>query len=340
MSENIVTTNNNIKTNTDKFNQGSFPQDWTAYNTAQTKEIEFFMKLLADMCFLIPNSEYHKGRPTLPLPDMIFCSALKVYFGFSLRRFVGFMDIAKEKGYIDCVCSYSTISNYMRKPELTQLLHKLIRMSSLPLRSVEKDFAADSSGFSTSRFARYFSFKHGRDLKYRQWIKVHLMCGTKTNVVTDVQITEGNASDYPQLKLLVDNTAEVFQINEISCDKAYSGRSNLQLVADHGGTPYIPFKKNARAIKRGCRIWREMFHHFQYRRDEFMKHYHKRSNSETVFHMIKTKFRDNVKSKDRIAQINELLLKVLCHNICVVIQEMHELGIEPRFYDYEFNKTN
>jgi len=33
------------------------------------------------------------------------------------------------------------------------------------------------------------------------------------------------------------------------------------------------------------------------------------------------------KTKD--AQVNELLAKVLCHNICVVIQEMHELGLKP-----------
>lgn len=32
-----------------------------------------------------------------------------------------------------------------------------------------------------------------------------------------------------------------------------------------------------------------------------------------------------------MAQINEVLLKVLCHNICVVIQEINELGIEPNF---------
>jgi len=29
--------------------------------------------------------------------------------------------------------------------------------------------------------------------------------------------------------------------------------------------------------------------------------------------------------------MNELLLKVLCHNICVVIQEMMELGIKSEF---------
>ena len=28
-------------------------------------------------------------------------------------------------------------------------------------------------------------------------------------------------------------------------------------------------------------------------------------------------------------QTNEALCKVLCHNVCVLIQETHELGIEP-----------
>lgn len=74
-----------------------------------------------------------------------------------------------------------------------------------------------------------------------------------------------------------------------------------------------------------------MYHFFMFQREEFMEYYHQRSNAEIVFHMIKSKFGDSVRSKTKTAQINELLLKVLCHNICVVIQEMHELGIEAIF---------
>jgi len=29
---------------------------------------------------------------------------------------------------------------------------------------------------------------------------------------------------------------------------------------------------------------------------------------------------------------NEVLCKILCHNICCVIQAMYELGIEPTFW--------
>jgi len=64
-------------------------------------------------------------------------------------------------------------------------------------------------------------------------------------------------------------------------------------------------------------------------------HYHKRSNVETTFSMIKEKFGTLLLSKTEIAQFNEVLCKVLYHNICVIIQSMYELGIEPVFWNDE-----
>jgi hypothetical protein len=40
----------------------------------------------------------------------------------------------------------------------------------------------------------------------------------------------------------------------------------------------------------------------KYQRAEFLEHYHKRSNVETTFHMIKSKFGDAVLSKSEPAQ--------------------------------------
>ena len=47
--------------------------------------------------------------------------------------------------------------------------------------------------------------------------------------------------------------------------------------------------------------------------------------------MIKAKFRDHVRSKTDVAMKNEVLCKVLCHNICCLVSAIYELGITPTF---------
>ena len=66
--------------------------------------------------------------------------------------------------------------------------------------------------------------------------------------------------------------------------------------------------------------------------DTTLEHYHKRSNVESTFSMIKRKFGDSLRSKTDVAMVNEALAKVLCHNIVVLIHEMYELGIDPIFW--------
>jgi len=47
--------------------------------------------------------------------------------------------------------------------------------------------------------------------------------------------------------------------------------------------------------------------------------------------MIKGKFGDALRSKGTVAQHNEVLRKVLCHNLCCRVASIYELGIEPTF---------
>src|SRR5467141_3198990 len=215
------------------------------------------------------------------------------------------------------------------------LLHSLmsttlVTFSSLPLKGIENNFAVDSSGFSTCRFVRWFNKKYGREIDNREWVTVHLMCGVDTKIVTSVDVSGWAANDTPFFVPLLERTAKYFQVQEVSADKAYISRKNLAATAKLGAMPYIPFKTNtALPIKNS--VWAEMYHYFMYNREDFLAHYHKRSNVETAFSMIKGKFGDSVRSKHDIGQLNEVLCKVLCHNLCVLIQAIHELGIEPRF---------
>ena len=138
-----------------------YTQNWPAYNKSQIEEKDTFLKLLAELADTVPEPLGEPtGRPRLPMRDMVFTSALKVYTTFSCRRFMSDMRMALEKQYLTKGCAFSSISNYMMNPELTPILHHLIAMSALPLKSVETKFAIDSTGFRTTIFSDYCKIKH------------------------------------------------------------------------------------------------------------------------------------------------------------------------------------
>jgi hypothetical protein len=102
------------------------------------------------------------------------------------------------------------------------------------------------------------------------------------------------------------------------------------LTIPPGGTPYICFKSNTTAAGGG--LMAKMFHLYNLNRNEYLGHYHKRSNVETTNAMIKAKFGDWIRSKTDVAMRNEALAKVLCHNICCLIQSHYDLGVVPLFW--------
>lgn len=120
-------------------------------------------------------------------------------------------------------------------------------------------------------------------------------------------------------------------MQEVSADKGYSSRNNMTLVSQIGGVPYIPFKSNASGSSGGSPVWAKMYLKFKNNQEDFMRHYHKRSNIESVFSMIKARFGNGLRSKHEVSQDNEIMLKVLCHNLCVLVQEMFMRGIDINF---------
>lgn len=305
----------------------TYPQNWPAYNAAQTSEKDTFLTLLVALCSDIIQPEYRIGRPGLPLADMVFVSALKVYSGFSARRFDSDVRTAYRQGFTSIAPSFTSVNRYIAKPALTKILNELVHSSAEPLSVIEVDFAADSTGFSTSRYERWFDAKWGKERSQKQWLKAHLMTGVKTNIVTAVKVTPGNVHDSPMLPDLLDRTAQGFSMKEVSADKAYLSDANLRRIEAYGAYPYIPFKSNTTG--EGSPMWRRLYGYFMVNEASWKDHYHKRSNVETTISMIKGKFGDSLKSKSETAQVNEVLLKVLCHNICVLIQAMHEYGVTP-----------
>lgn len=308
-------------------------QSWSAYNQGQTQERDLFMQLFRELCSGIVEPPQKMGRPRLPLGDMVFAAGLKVYRGNSARRFTGDMKDAHAKGMVAKVPHFNSVLRSFDNEELTPVLLEMIRLSALPLKAVEQDFAIDSTGFSSTQLVgQWKGAKYGdkQVRKEHDWLKVHAMTGVRTNIVVAVEVTGPNKGDAPRFPLLLEEATQDFNVRRVLGDKAYSSYANMDFAAEKGVTPFVMFRDNA-TTNTGCETWDQLLHMLRFQKREFMKAYHKRSNVESTFSAIKRVFGDFVRSKNRTAQINEVLFKILCHNLRQVIFAMFELGIAPDF---------
>ena len=319
----------------------TYKQDWPAYNKAQGTEKRRVRVLLHDLCRKLPIRR-RAGTKKGPLPhlpsDAVFTMAYKVYCRFSARRFSTDLLEAHEMGFISKPIPGMKATAFLEDPFYTPILKELIGYSARPLRSVETQFAIDSSGFGTSRYEKWYDQKYGVTRTRCQWVKTHIASGVKTNVVTAVRILDKDAGDSPQFVPLVKETEKHFEIGEVSADKAYLSVENFETVAECGGQAFIAFKSNSTGAVGG--VFEKAFHFFQFNQEEYMKHYHLRSNVESTFSAIKRKFGDSVRSKNDTAMVNEVLCKLLCHNLTCLIQEQETLGIVPIFWPDEPGDQN
>ena len=308
--------------------QKTYQRDWRAYDKAQNNEPKHFEVLLRALCDRVEQPrQYGQGRPLSIVSDMVYCGVYKVYQQLSRRRVMTDIERVHERGFIDQVPSDSSISRFLNQSYVTSLLKYLVIISALPLVSVEKTFAIDASGFATQSYLRHYNVKRGREEKKARYVKAHVLCGTKSHIVTAAEVSESNVSESPLLPHLLRTTLGNFDAQELYADMGYLSKNNFEVTENVGTQLFIPFKVNTTPVD-GDDAWARAWKFFAYKNDEFRAYYHQRSQVETVFHMDKSKTGAAVKAKNPTAQFNEVLCKILNHNIMVLIHEAYELRIE------------
>lgn len=309
---------------------GSHGQDWPAYYASQVNEKPLFFKILGELSKEVVEPEYVTGRRPFPLGDMVSSMVYKVYSNLSSQRFQYDLREAQAKGLIGTAPSSNTLSEYMRDESLTDVLRQLVTKSSLPLAGAETIFAADSTGFGIPLRRTWFNRHTERREKRRNYMKLHVMVGVGSNIITCAEPSEGSANDRTYLSRLVEGTARYFDISEVSADAGYLSGENMRTVLLAGGIPYIAFYKNcALDADYKTTFWKDMLYLYMTRHPRFMDRYYLRNNVEASFASMKAKFGGRLRSKSTAGQFNEALCKALCHNICVLIHSMHETKIDP-----------
>ena len=317
----------------------TYRQDWHTYNAYQCDEKDRVRLLLASLCEGIESPVRRgRGRPRHALGDVVYAATMKTFVGLSGRRASTDMSDCMGMGFMGRAPKYNTIFDYMERPEMTPLLQALVQESATPIAEIDREraFGLDGTGFSTSVYDRWLVAEHGSDKEEaekqqeRFSLKLTICIGVRSKIITYAVANDGTPGESKLLPMLTQKTAERFKVEEVLADKGYHGLPNLTAIEALGAKAYIPFKDNSRGD--GPEIWRRLYHLYMFHRDEFLAHYHQRSNVEGVFSAIKRKFGTHVRAKSLDAMVNEALLKCLCHNLSVLVRAIHELGLDPTFW--------
>lgn len=224
-------------------NQQTVQRNWSLYNAAQTSEKLLFMRILNDAVNSM-NIEYAykgNGRPSIGMEDMIKCCVIKVFNGFSCRRTVPDLHMAKGLGYIEYIPHFNSISNYMKLPEMTEYLNQLYKILALPFVGIENYFAIDSTGFGKYNTV-WLNFKWKKS-QFKSFNKLHIITGVRTNIIVIAKITDARSHDVLNFSNLLKRTCKHFNVREIYADKGYLSSYNCRDAANLGVVPYIMPKR-------------------------------------------------------------------------------------------------
>ena len=244
-----------------------YSQDWPLYDKANRREkLMFFRILKAAIEHLELKYAYAgNGRPRAFLSDVVKALCIKSYHGYSSWRCESELNIAKSMGIIDQVPKRATLNKYNKDPKVTAILQDLIGIIAEPLALVEITFAADATGISKSygnSTWKKVRFTAAEEEKRRDYVKLHIITGCKTNVICVAKITKGTAHESPFLKELLQKTARTFKPQHVCADAGYLSHDNVNFIRYKlKAKPWIMPKSNSGASERGrMSAWNSVLH--------------------------------------------------------------------------------
>lgn len=317
--------------------QKTYDQDWAIYTPAMGQDKLMVYRIIKDSVdYLdIPYEYPGNGRPKVDYSDIIKSLCIKSYHNLSSWRLESELKIARAMGIINIIHKKSTLNKYIQDKMVTKYLRQLYQVIAEPLKDVEIYFAADGSGISNSYGrSRWMTIRHTKkeEKQRRFYSKLHIMIGTKTGIIASARITDGHAHESPYFRPLLDDTAKIFTLKEVSADAGYIGKENVEAVAKVGAAPFIMPKRGIHVPMRGpMSAWGAMLRLWKHHQIYFAEHYHRRSKVESSFSASKRKFGDFCRCKLPETQENEILCRVVCYNASVLSKALLSYDLNSGF---------
>jgi transposase len=301
------------------------------YNAFRKNEHSLILPIIA---LAVSSSEppYHAkpegtvGGPPADPKAIVVCLLIRAIFGYSYRSVYSFLASSREYrevcGIAKRLPGCNTIQEHCKDvPE--RYLDGLIRLTAaLILQAQDRtkcDAGSDSTGLFTRKYGRWLEVRNSRRRKKRRFVKFHAHATTDAEMpfFLSAKVTKGYKADSKQFRDLLRKTGGIVEIIEDEAlDKEYLSRLNAQLIANIGAHPYVALKENtSSALSHGYPAWNSMVHEAWEHKEEYDKHYHRRSVVEGLFNAFKERFGREAASKIRHNQNVDVFCRVLAWNV-------------------------
>lgn len=305
----------------------AYRQGRPSCNAARVNGYRHLRALLADLCRAPPAPAPRPGRPPVPPPAAALAAASKAYSTTSARRLRGELGDAGAAGHVSRAPHSNGVPNSFDSEGAAGIPPDFIARSAAPLAEVESQLAADSTGLAGGRYAQWVDEKWGTPKRRVAWVELHAMAGTRTHAVTSARAPERGSGGATQFPGLVAATAERFTVGEVGAGKAYLCRTDFAAVDAIGGTLYPAFEKSGTGGVGGPLA--EAYHPFALNREEYGRHYRRRSGAGPALSMVGRESGESLRAKAGRAVRSEALARVVAHAPCGVPAAACALGASP-----------
>ncbi len=252
---------------------------------------------------------------------------MKIFFKTDYR---GIIEILKDSPDLCKVFDLSRIPHFTTLQKASKRLLALSIANQLLEASVRlfgqseriELAAADSTGMEAGHISRYFvRRKRSKQLEtvektyYRRWPKLAVVCDCSNHMVLSAITTRGPGVDVNQFQRVMTPAVNRYTIEHILADAGYDSESNHRFAREtHNVNSTIPPKHGRPTTKPFRGKYRRLM-----QEDFDRETYGQRWQVETVFSMIKRNQGEALRSRTYWAQNREMMLKVLTHNIGIIL---------------------
>jgi hypothetical protein len=334
-----------------------------AWEAVPTEVPRLLARLLDDALPLLtppPEADPRGGRPRVPLRAILYQAIMRVAWRQSLRSIRGDMRSVEHlalnpHGGV----SRSTLSRFLKDPSSTELLEKLLAITTWPASPYEFVAHVDATGLTEEHFTAFYEEKRQQELRQsakrlaekglkappvvprsHAWNYAEILWTYRYTLVAAVYSQRGSFGEVPWSVPLLRRAALTLDIKEFGADKAYNAYYLDAYLDRHGiASQMIP---RADAVVSGKHDTdsgpfraRIRWSHEDPR--GFARRAYRRENAEGGNHAYKSFLGDQLYSKvskrdpDGVAQRNETLCMTIAYNLNRLVLLGIDQGIQIQF---------